>query len=433
MMNIRVAYLTGQYPRPTDTFIQREVAALRRRGVHVQTFSIRRISNDSCIAEEQAEERKRTIYVLPPQPASLLRDHAILFFRSPMAYLSTLWLALTVRSPGIKSFFYQVFYFIEAVVVAREVQRQDIIHIHNHFANSSCTVAMLAAKLGGVTFSFTTHGPAIFFEPKLWCVDEKIKRSLFVSCISYFCRSQLMIWASLDHWSKLHIVHCGVDPALFEVVTPRPDRANLMYVGRLDLVKGLPVLLRSIAQLKDTQPHIRLRVVGDGPDRERLENLSSQLALDENVEFVGFQSQAEVRKHLQNTDIFVMSSFAEGVPVVLMEAMAAGLPVVATRIAGIAELVDEGLSGFLVPPGQVGQLSMRLDQLIGDAELRAKFGRWGRAKIEAEFDINKEGAWLAEVLTRALEGRPVGARPGEEATSADSGRVSAATPRKAGE
>ncbi|MFT7643355.1 MAG: colanic acid/amylovoran biosynthesis glycosyltransferase, partial [Pirellulaceae bacterium] len=369
-MSTRIAYLTGQYPRATDTFIQREVAALRKRGVHVQTFSIRKPGNDHCVGKEQVEEGQRTIYVLPPKPIKLLADHAALFFKSPARYFTTLWLAMTIRSPGIKSIFFSLFYFIEAGVIAREMQRQKLVHVHNHFANSSCTVAMLVAKLGGVTYSFTTHGPAIFFEPKLWRIEEKIKRSLFVSCISHFCRSQVMIWTKLDQWNKLHIVHCGVDPSLFDIVTPRPEQANLMYVGRLDIVKGLPILLRSVAKLKETQPHVQLKVVGDGPDRARLEQLSAELDIETNVNFVGFQSQAEVRQHLQDTDIFVMSSFAEGVPVVLMEAMAAGLPVVTTRIAGIGELVEDGVSGFLVPPSDIDSLTNRLDQLINDAALR---------------------------------------------------------------
>src|SRR5579862_7798506 len=189
-MTPRVAYMTGEYPRATDTFIQREVAALRDAGVHVETFSIRKPAKKENVGPEQEAERLRTRYILPTNPWELIKTHFKMLKRAPHRYLMALRTALVVRPGGLNALAMQMAYFAEAGLVARHLAEEQLTHLHNHFSNSSCTVAMLAAEMGGFTFSFTMHGPAEFFEPKFWRVDEKIRRALFVSCISNFCRSQ---------------------------------------------------------------------------------------------------------------------------------------------------------------------------------------------------------------------------------------------------
>jgi colanic acid/amylovoran biosynthesis glycosyltransferase len=419
---MRVAYLTGEYPRATDTFIQREVATLRERGVEVQTFSIRKTGDEHIVGPEQAAERDRTFYILPIQPIALLLSHFKLLSTAPGRYLKALKLAWSTRQVGLKGTLYQMFYFLEAGILARQIQQRQIQHLHNHFADSSCTVAMLAAELGGFTFSFTLHGPSIFFEPYRWQIGEKINQALFVCCISHFCRSQGMIFAPATQWDRMHIVHCGVDPALFKVVEHQGVGDRLLYVGRLAAFKGLPILLESLVALRRSHPNLTLTVVGDGPDRVQLEAQTAQLELTENVKFVGYQSQAQVREQMQQTDIFVMSSFAEGVPVVLMEAMAAGVPVVATQIAGISELVEDGVSGYLVPPGDPIALTNRIDKLLISRDLRAELGEAGRAKVEAEFNIHHEAARLHQVMTTALQGKVESTRP--NVTEEDLSRLS---------
>ncbi len=417
---MRIAYLTGEYPRATDTFIQREVAALRERGIEVFTFSIRRTGDEHIVGAEQQAERERTTYVLPVQPVALLLAHLALLFGSPRRYLSALKLAWATHQPGIKGTFYQLFYFLEAGIVARQIQQQQIQHLHNHFPDSSGTVAMLAAELGGFSFSFTMHGPYIFFEPMRWRLDEKLKRALFICCISDFCRSQGMIYAPMEKWNRMHIVHCGVEPALFTPVThQQSDKQSgkqsgkrLLYTGRLATVKGLPILLESLVLLKASHPDLLLTVVGDGADRPSLEQLAAQLGLSAQVKFVGYQSQAQVRQYMQETDVFVLPSFAEGVPVSLMEALAAGVPVVVTtQIAGVGELVENGVSGYLVPPGNPQLLANRIDKLLNDPVLRTQFGAAGRLKVAEEFDIQQEAAWLCQIMTAALAGQVETIRP----------------------
>ncbi len=414
---MRIGYLTGEYPRATDTFIQREVAALREAGLEVQTFSVRRTGDEHIVGPEQRQERDRTVYLLPIQIWALAIAHLSLSLSHPRRYLSALALAWNTRQLGLKGSLYQLFYFLEAGQLAREMQQRQIDHLHNHFGDSSCTVAMLASALSAIPFSFTLHGPAIFFEPFRWRLDEKLKRARFVACISYFCRSQALLHLPPQDWSKIHIVHCGVDPQLFQPVRHDRPGQRLLYTGRLAAAKGLPVLLESLALLKQSQPNVELLIVGDGGDRPSLETQVQRLGLTAQVKFLGYQSQAQVRDWMQITDVFVLPSFAEGVPVSLMEAMAAGVPVVTTRIAGISELVEEGQSGFLVPPGHIEALTQALDKLLGDAPLRQALGETGRRKVEAEFTIQREAAWLKTILVSQGQTEVLGLRPVAESAS----------------
>ncbi|PAX52225.1 glycosyltransferase family 4 protein [Brunnivagina elsteri] len=400
---MRIAYLTGEYPRATDTFIQREVITLREMGVDIQTFSIRRTRDEHMVGEEQKQERDRTFYILPTNPINLLLVHLNLLLATPKKYLQTLKLACSTSQPGIKGFLYQIFYFLEAGILAQQIKTRQISHLHNHIAEASGTVAMLAAEMGVFTYSFTLHGPYIFFKPYQWRLDEKIKRSQFVACISNYARSQGMIFAPPEKWQYMHIIHCGIDPNLFNVVSHKEPGKRLLFVGRLVAAKGLPILLESLATLQKKHPDILLTVIGDGCDRKLLEQLTIKFGLTQNVKYVGYKSQLEVREQLQQTDIFVMSSFAEGIPVVLMEAMASGVPVVATQIAGVSELVENGVNGYLVPPGDSLSLTENIEKLLTSPETRAIFGTAGREKVEKDFNIRHEIANLHQLMTNSLQ------------------------------
>ena len=396
---MRLAYLTGEYPRATDTFIQREVEGLRQLGSTVLTCSIRPTGVEHLVGPEQRAEREGTFYVLPINPLALLFAHLSLAIARPLTYIKALALAASTSAPGLKAALYQLFYFLEAGMLAHKLQQDRIEHLHNHIADSSCTVAMLAAELAGIPFSFTLHGPYIFYEPRRWRLDTKIAKAAFVSCISHFCRSQAMLFSQPSHWDKLHIVHCGVDPEAFQLREHDRSGSKLLYVGRLAAAKGLPILLQSIAVLKTSHPDLSLVVVGDGGERSELEAMVDCLEIAQHVEFVGYKSRAEVRDYLQQSDVLVLPSFAEGVPVVLMEAMAAGVPVVSTRIAGISELVEEGVSGFLVPPGDAATLGERISRLLSDRQLRSQCGAAGRKRVTADFNINTEVQWLHRILS----------------------------------
>ncbi len=401
-----IAYLTGEYPRATDTFIQREVAKLRDLGFTVETCSIRKTGPEHIVGPEQEAEQARTFHVLSGlKTLGGLKAH-LRAIKSPGRYFRALGLAWKTAPKGIKGRLYNLIYFAEAVVLAAHLQDKGVKHLHNHIAKASCTVAMLASEVSGIPYSFTLHGPDIFFAPEHWRLDEKIKRADFVACISEFCRSQAMLFSRREDWSKLHIVHCGIDLTRYEGARTFGGE-KLLFVGRLAGVKGVPVLLDALAAARKERPGMTLSLIGDGPERDEIEAEARALGLSDAVTFLGYKSQAEVAEALAAHDALVLPSFAEGVPVVLMEAMASAIPVVATQVGGVGELVEDTVSGCIVPPGDPVALGHAINNVLADAK---DMGAEGREKVTREFDINKEAAWLGILMCATRAGGP---RPGK--------------------
>jgi glycosyltransferase involved in cell wall biosynthesis len=394
-----IAYLTGDYPKVSHTFILREVQAVRAAGVPVITCSVRKPPPDAFMGEEESAARAETFYVIDAakNPLRLFGAHGRALLRSPGTWASTLALAVRMRSPGLKALFWQLFYFLEAGVLADHLRRNQVRHLHNHFGNSSCSVAVLAARLAGIPFSFTEHGPAIFFEVDRWSLPEKIARARFVVAITHFCRSQLMLFSEPADWSKIAIVHCGVTPSAYRR-DPGGNGKRVAFVGRLDPVKGALLLIEAMAEVLKTHPDATLTLAGDGPARAGAEERARALGIDGSVRFAGFMTQGQVADLLANSDMLVLPSFAEGLPVVYMEALASRIPVVASRVAGVQELVEDGVCGFTVPPGDVATLVDRIIRLMDNPNAARDMGEAGRSAVEEGFDIAREGAWLAQLF-----------------------------------
>lgn len=405
-MTLRLAYLCGEYPRATDTFIQREVASLRKAGLEVEVVSVRRPGLIEQGTEEQEEERSNAHYLLPCPLKRLLSDHFKLIASSPLGYIRGLWLAMTVRSPGLRALLYQMFYFAEAGLVGSWMRSRGISHVHNHAPNQSGYVAMLAAALGNMTYSMTLHGFGIFSEPTRWRLTEKIERALFTICVSQHAKSQAMLWSDRCFWDRLHVVRCGIDAGSVPVRTHQGRGRNILFVGRFDHVKGLPVLLEAFAGLARRDPRLHLHLVGDGPQRADLEVIVREQGLQKQVTFHGYRSQAQLQRHFAEADVFAMASFAEGVPVVLMEAMACGVPVVAPRITGIPELVQDGISGFLTVPGDADSLAASIETLLDDPEKRNRFAQEARQVVEQHFNLETETRRLADIFKEHLSAWP---------------------------
>lgn len=404
-MTITVAYLTGEYPRATDTFIQREVVAVEEHGLAVERFAVRDPGAHQAVGELQRSERAKTTYLLGRRPADYAAALVEALRRSPRRFVSAARLAAATRRVGWRWAVKQVAYFVEAAVLASELRSRGVTHLHNHFADSSCTVAMLAGELTGIPWSFTLHGPGIFYEPREWHLGTKVERAAFVAAISDFARSQACLFSDPAAWDRVRIVHCGVpEPGPVE---PPPDgwpaadgSTDLLFVGRLDRVKGVVVLFDALVELVDRGVDVRLTLVGDGPDRSELEQRVHRLGLEGRVRFAGYRSAEEVQQYLEACDVFVLPSFAEGVPVSLMEAMARRRPVVATAVGGVTELVKPGMSGLVVPPGNVGALADAIAELAADPARRAGMGRAGAETVAASFssatEAAKLAAWFAE-------------------------------------
>lgn len=400
-----IAYITGCYPRATDTFIQREVIGLRGLGWEVFPYAVRRPDALHAEIPAVAAERQRTTYLLPFRLLPLLAVNLDWLLHSPRAYWRTFNLALRSRKPGLKGLAYQLAYFLEATLLARDMAGKRLAHVHNHLGDASATVAMLAARLAGISFSMTIHGPHIFFDPVNWALRDKVAEAAFVACISDFCKSQVMLFSARADWHKLAEVRCGVDMEAYAWRPPRATGIKILFVGRLAAEKGILVLLESFAGLLARMPHAQLRLAGDGEDRKILEARVAELGLAERVIFLGYCSQETVRAELESADLFVLPSFAEGVPVSLMEAMAIGVPVVSTYVGGIVELVIPDETGLLVPAGSVPRLAKAIFTGLTDAAWRQRVSVAAREKVARDYGLQAQVEILSDLFHECANGR----------------------------
>jgi glycosyltransferase involved in cell wall biosynthesis len=394
----RLAYLTSLYPAVSHTFIQREIAGLRDLGFTVDTCAVRRPEASQVTGPAERAALADTFYILAAARHPVTLPRAILTaLGQPKHLMRMLALAWRTAAPGLRGGLKQIAYVAEALILSRHLRRRDIAHLHNHFAGPGANVAMLTSALSGIPFSYTLHGPSDLYEPEKWQLREKTARAAFVVCISHFARAQAMHFSDPAHWPKLRIVHCGVVPDLYDRPVPAPHAGiRLIFVGRLAAVKGLRLLIEAFAQARQTRPDLHLTLVGDGADRAMLERLAAPLR--DAVHFAGYLSQDAVAGALSEADAFVLPSFAEGLPVVLMEALATERPVIATQVAGVSELVEDGVTGFIVPPGDTEALADRIGRLADDPDLRTRMGRAGRRKVRADFDARQEAGRIGALF-----------------------------------
>ncbi|MBE2294244.1 MAG: glycosyltransferase [Phycisphaerales bacterium] len=404
---IHLAYLVSRYPAVSHTFILREVLRLRELGFEIAVASIN--SPDQPPEKLTAAERAEmglTYYVkshgLSGAVVAALGTLAV----QPGRFFRGLWFAVRLGGADLKKQAYGLFYFIEALMIGRWMAREKRTHLHVHFATPAATVALIAHRVFPITFSMTVHGPDEFYDVPGYSLAAKIAGASFICCIGQYARSQLMKLSPPDQWDKLEISPLGVDPALF---TPRPFRCNpepfeIICVGRLTPAKGQSILLEAMARLRAQGREIHLRIVGDGPDRMILERMVIERGLQDAVVFEGAVNQDRIRALYAAADAFALASFAEGIPVVLMEAMAMTIPCVSTRITGIPELIRDGQDGLLVAPSDAEELAVALARLMDDAELRRRLGEAGRARVENKYNLHRNIERLATIFRRRLCG-----------------------------
>jgi glycosyltransferase involved in cell wall biosynthesis len=400
---MRIAYVIARYPAVSHTFIQREIHGLRELGVNVMTLAIKRTEPDELLSEADRDADGTTWTIQPPDWGVLAWAHLRALARAPLRYMSTLALALRLNPGGFKRLLWQFFYFVEAIALWDHLDHTEIRHIHSHFANVACAVTMLASTYGGRgwSWSMTMHGSLEFYDVEQHWLPEKFRRAGFVVCISDFCRSQVSRNLDAEQWHKLETVHCGVDTTLYtpeDRVAGREGQLRILTIGRLAAEKGQEHLLSASARLIAQGRDVELTIIGDGPREAALRELANSLGIADRVTMPGAVGQDEIRDYYARADVFCLPSFAEGVPVVLMEAMAMEIPVVATRLMGIPELVDDEQSGLLVAPASEDALVTALERLDDDAALRDRLGRAGRAKVIAEFEISDLVVQLRDIF-----------------------------------
>lgn len=403
---LHLGYVTTGYPYVSHTFIQNEVLALRAVGVDIDTFALRRAPLSECRTQADYDARETTYALRPPRLRHYLCAHVGALRTRPRRYVRTLLTALAGSGGGLHRLGRQLAYFAQGVVLWDRCRIAGIRHLHAHFANVSSDVAMLASMVGGkdLSWSFTMHGPTEFYDVVRYRLAEKVRRARFVICVSDFARSQLMSIASAKQWKKLHVVHCGVDVDRFSPVerSHTHKTTSVTCVGRLVPEKGQALLIEAVARLKDAGNDVKLVLVGDGPDRRTLESEATKWGLDNDVSFLGAVAPSEVAQVLRDTGVFCLPSFAEGVPIVLMEAMAMELPAISSRVMGIPELIDDGVSGRLVRPGSIDDLVEALSELLSDPDLRRRLGHAARARVAGEFDLHTNARRLCVLYTELL-------------------------------
>jgi colanic acid/amylovoran biosynthesis glycosyltransferase len=404
-----LAYLTSAYARAADTFIRGEIKQLRALGFTVHTFSVRRSEKEQMVSDDVRREQASTDYILGGGKGRLFLGAFRMALTSPGAFFNAFVLAQRCSPPGIKARLWHLAYVLEAAYLASRLQALGVQHLHNHIGENSATVAMLAGAMTGIPFSMTVHGPNEFDQPAQIALGEKIRRSTFVAAISSFGRSQLWRWCSVQEWPKIRVVHCGVDEGfLGQPPTPTPSNPRLVSIGRLAEQKGQLVLIDAAAQLAREGTEFELVLIGDGPMRSRLESAIARHNIGRYVRLAGWMDSASIRKELQESRALVMPSFAEGLPVVIMESLALGRPVITTAIAGIPELVADGVNGWLVPAGSAKALAnaMRCALAANTGELD-KMGEAGKRAVARDHNAAIESAKLAELLTASANGSPL--------------------------
>lgn len=364
----KICYLINQYPKVSHTFIRREILALERQGAEVSRVSIRRVA-ELIVDEDDLAELDKTRFVIGDSMFASLIGLFGLLLKHFMPAVRALPLMLSLARRAHFSLIKHFFYWLEAVWLYDHCQQRAIEHVHAHFGTNPAAVALLTKVMGGPNYSFTVHGPEEFDSPKALSLNTKIAKAKFVVAITSFCRSQLMRWASFDDWSKIVEVHCALDEALLHSPSRSPERKpqKLVNIGRLCEQKGQWILLQAINQLKDCFPELTLHLVGDGEYRATFEQFVRQQGLQERVVFYGWLGGEQIIEQLDSASSMVLPSFAEGLPVVIMEAFARRTPVVATTIAGVPELVTSE-NGWLVPAGDIDRLVTAITQCLNASQ-----------------------------------------------------------------
>lgn len=404
---LRLAYITQTYPSLTTTFIYREVLALERRGFHIATFAIWKPNKDK-LSPESRPLVDATRYVFPPHWGGLFTAHLHYLLTRPRKYMGTAWFVLTRPGESWAKRKRTLGHFMEAIYLAREMEQRGVRHIHAHFTINAASIALMIARLLGITFSFTAHN--IFFTDRLLLAD-KLREARFVVAISEFTRQYLIRLAPGQQVApKIHIVHCGLSPADFAPPAERPANPAplLLFVAQMAERKGAPYLIEACRILRDRGIQFHCVLVGGGPQFATVQTLAARYNLVDCVELTGSFFQERIKPYLARADVFVLPCITaadgdmDGVPVSLMEAMAMEIATVSTTVSGIPELIQDGGNGLLVPEKNAEALADALQRLIEDPALRRRLGQAGRQQIIRAFDVDANTEQLAALFERYL-------------------------------
>jgi glycosyltransferase involved in cell wall biosynthesis len=401
---MRIGYLVTEYPAVSHTFIRREIQALEAMGVEVVRYTVRRQRSGPLKDALDLAEAEKTRVILEVGARGLALASSRVGARDPSRFAKVARHASAMGARSERGLAYHGAYLAEACVLREWMEADGVQHLHAHFGTNSSMVALLAHELGGPSFSFTCHGPDEFDKPQLIHLGDKVRGASMVAAVSSFGRSQLYRWARKEDWSKIDVVRCGVDDAyLTHVATPVASTPRIVSVGRLSEQKGQILLVRAVAALVKKGIAVELVLVGDGPMRADIEQVIAEEGIGGSVRITGYVSGDVVKKEILAARAFVLPSFAEGLPVAIMEALALGRPVVSTYVAGIPELVVPGRTGWLVPAGSIDALAPAIEAVLAtDPERLTAMGRNGQAAVRAQHDVRVSAAQLRDHFAKAI-------------------------------
>ena len=408
---LKIGYVLKRFPRLSETFILNEILELERLGAQIQIYSL----IDVTLLEAESlrhglvrELKSPVVYLSPRQPLKKWRVKVGRFDDSGFVKRS-----LKEICGGDVP--HDAILLLLAALVGNLARAQGVGHLHAHFGTEATHLAMLVSRLAGIPYSFTAHAKDIYDQS----VDgallrQKIREAKFVVTVSDYNRRHLAELATEEMATKLIRLYNGIDLDRFQ-----PDQATLrksdliLAVGRLEQKKGFQDLIQACALLGDTRRSVRCLIVGEGRERQTLENEIQRLSLGDQVVLAGAQTQEQLIETFKRAAVLVLpcvissTGDRDALPTVLLEAMAAGLPVISTRLAGIPEIVEDGKTGLLVPPGEPVQLARAIAEVLDHPELQQSFGRAGRAKVERLFDLRKNVPVLFELFRRSLAGEEI--------------------------
>ncbi len=400
---MRVAYLINLYPQVSHTFIRREILALEAQGVAVDRIAIRGWDAELVDADDLTE-RTKTRYVLQDGTAALISELLRTVLQRPGRFWAALKAAIAMSRHAFRPLPYHLIWLAQACRIRRWLEETGATHLHAHFGTNPAEIARLIHILGGPKYSFTVHGPVDLDGERQLHFPAKMGDASFIAAITAFCRSQIMRQIPRKDWHKINIVHCALDADYFCTDIPAfPETLQFLSVARLAPEKGHFHLLEGFAAVRARHPEARLVLAGDGPSRAEIEARISKMGLQEAVEITGWVDAHRVKAELERATAFVLPSFSEGLPVVIMEAMARGRPVISTYVAGIPELILPGETGWLVAPSDTEALkAAMLEVAEADTSQLHTMATAARDRVRERHSIETEAAKLKALFSVTL-------------------------------
>ena len=404
----KAAYIMSRFPKLTETFILFEMLAMRQQGIEVEVYPLLREREE--VIHPEAGPFVNVAHFQPFISLPIIRANLHFLWKKPLVYLRTLWNVLYANWGSLNFLTGVIGIFPKTVLFAYQMRADNVQHVHAHFASHPAAAGFIIHRLVDIPYSFTAHGSDLHRDRHM--LREKVAEAAFVAAISEYNKELIISECQGNYREKVHVVHCGVDTEVFRArshETPYEKGENpfmILCVGTMHEVKGQAYLIEACRQLHEKGFNFECHFVGDGPDKESLNEHVEQAGLSDKIRFHGRLTRDEIARLLLDADVLAAPSVPtrdgrrEGIPVVLMEAMGSAVPVIASSLSGIPELVNDQLTGLLVPPRDATSLARALERCLKDSELRRRLGRAGREKVVGEFDLHKNVTRLAQHFVR---------------------------------